>query len=270
MFRQKINVVTIDAFSPGAVESLTAEIRTGEVALIWFEYIQGQTGKRLPGELIEVIKKSQKIQGYYIGVDEILMGMYRSGTFFSYAGTGLSPDIVTLSKGLSYMSFPTGATLVNSRVYESALETCSKTVQWLQSRYINSLGAHIALHCLNRLEREDIGANVESSSAALQAGLDALIARGGLIEKAETTGLMMHLSYRTPWWIRMLGKSGRMAYLLLLTRFWLKQDVFVFLDSRIAPSLCLSADEVDTFLQKAERIAATTPLKIVLDGILKK
>jgi len=263
-------VVVIDAFAKNATEQLLSEIRSGEVGLIWFEYIRGSDGRKLPDALIDIINQHREEYGYYIGVDEILMGLYRTGLLFSYQRTALRPDIVTLSKALTYMSFPIGVTLVRSNVYSKAVSQAPRLIKLMEIRYINQLGAHIALHCLKRVQTDNIADNVQKQSRYLHEQLEKLTDEQNLIERIEMEGLFFRVHLKTPWWIKIWGELGQILYLLFLTKCWKKAGVFAFFDTRLIPSLCLSETEVNKLLESTQKVLKMRPLKLFSFGISKK
>ncbi len=53
--------------------------------------------------------------------DEVLTGFGRTGTFFASDSTGLSPDLMTLSKGLTGGFLPMGVTLATAEIYNTFL-----------------------------------------------------------------------------------------------------------------------------------------------------
>lgn len=263
-------VVVIDAFAGDAEERLSSEIRSGEVGLIWFEYIRGSDGKKIPDPLIELINRHREEYGYYIGIDEILMGLYRSGPLFSHHRTELRPDIVTLSKGLTYMSFPIGVTLVQADLYHRAENNAPHFIAGMKTRYLNQLGAHIALHCLKRLQEEDIAGNVEKQSRYLHDQLEELADEYGLVEGIEMTGLFFRIYPKTPWWVRAGGQMGQATYLLFLTKCWRMAGVFSFFDTRLMPSLCLSEKEIERLLDSARKVLKMRPLAVLRTGLSRK
>jgi acetylornithine/succinyldiaminopimelate/putrescine aminotransferase len=263
-------VVVIDAFAKNATDRLLTEIRSGEVGLIWFEYIRGADGKTLPDSLIDMINQYQEEYSYYIGVDEILMGLYRTGPLFSYQRTALRPDIVTLSKALTYMSFPIGVTLVRSNVYSKAVSQAPRLVTGMETRYVNQLGAHIALHCLQRLQKDNIAGNVQKQSRYLSEQLEKLKDEYNLIERIEMEGLFFRVYFKVPWWIKIWGELGQTMYLLFLTKCWKRAGVFVFFDTRLMPSLCLSEAEVNKLLESTQKVLKMRPLTVFGIGISRK
>ncbi len=81
------------------------------VAAVVVEPIQGENGVvPAPQGFLEKVRKLTETVGALLWVDEIQTGMGRCGNWFAFEPTGITPDIVTLAKGLGN-GFPMGACL---------------------------------------------------------------------------------------------------------------------------------------------------------------
>ena len=85
-------------------------------AAVMLEPIQGEGGVRTPadGYLQQVRELCDKYDALLI-FDEIQTGMGRTGSFYAYKMYGVTPDIVTLAKGLAG-GVPTGAFIVTENI----------------------------------------------------------------------------------------------------------------------------------------------------------
>ena len=85
-------------------------------AAVMLEPIQGEGGVRTPadGYLQQVRELCDKYDALLI-FDEIQTGMGRTGSFYAYKMYGVTPDIVTLAKGLAG-GVPTGAFIVTEKI----------------------------------------------------------------------------------------------------------------------------------------------------------
>ena len=93
------------------------EARMSEnTAAVMLEPIQGEGGVRTPadGYLQQVRALCDKYDALLI-FDEIQTGMGRTGSFYAYESCGVTPDIVTLAKGLAG-GVPIGAFIVTEKV----------------------------------------------------------------------------------------------------------------------------------------------------------
>jgi acetylornithine/succinyldiaminopimelate/putrescine aminotransferase len=83
---------------------------------VLLEPIQGEGGVRLP--LSDYLKEVREIcnrQNLLLILDEVQTGMGRTGRFFAYEHYGITPDIMTVAKGLGG-GVPIGAMLATEKV----------------------------------------------------------------------------------------------------------------------------------------------------------
>ncbi len=80
-------------------------------AMVIVEPIQGEAGVITPpsGFLRKIRERTDEV-GALLAVDEVQTGMGRTGKWFAYQSEGITPDIITLAKGLGG-GLPLGATL---------------------------------------------------------------------------------------------------------------------------------------------------------------
>lgn len=82
-------------------------------AAIILEVVQGEGGLNAASpEWLRRVAAVARSHGSLLVVDDIQAGCGRTGTFFSFEGTGVTPDLVTLSKSLSGFGLPLGVVLI--------------------------------------------------------------------------------------------------------------------------------------------------------------
>ena len=75
---------------------------TGKTAAVMVEPIQGEGGVNLPSaDYLKGLKALCEEVGILLIFDEVQVGMGRTGTLFAYEQYGVTPDIMTLAKGLA-------------------------------------------------------------------------------------------------------------------------------------------------------------------------
>ncbi|RAM60428.1 aminotransferase class III [Mesotoga sp. SC_4PWA21] len=98
-------------FLPKKAEAFAESVKENEIAAVFVESIQGNSGVYLyPSELIETIEVLRKEKGFLVVADEIQAGLCRTGEYFGYQNYGLEPDIVILGKAVGG-GLPLGATV---------------------------------------------------------------------------------------------------------------------------------------------------------------
>lgn len=75
---------------------------TSQTAAVMIEPIQGEGGVNIPSEnYLKELKALCREKGLLIIFDEVQVGMGRTGKLFAYEHYGVTPDIMTLAKGLA-------------------------------------------------------------------------------------------------------------------------------------------------------------------------
>ncbi len=95
---------------PGDVEALAAAL-DDDVAAVFVEVIQGEAGVRpLDPGYVRAARDLTRASGALLVVDEVQTGAGRTGEWLAHPSTGITPDIVTIAKGLGG-GFPIGAVI---------------------------------------------------------------------------------------------------------------------------------------------------------------
>lgn len=89
---------------------------TPHTAAFMIEPIQGESGIRaVPTEMLRGLRQLCDEHDILLILDEVQTGMGRTGKLFAYEWAGITPDIMSLAKGLGG-GFPVGAVLTNAKV----------------------------------------------------------------------------------------------------------------------------------------------------------
>ncbi|QSB15938.1 aminotransferase class III-fold pyridoxal phosphate-dependent enzyme [Natronosporangium hydrolyticum] len=185
------DLVYLDPFAPDAAAQFEQIVREREVALVWFEYIQGATCAPIPEPLINAIDRLRDEGGYLVGVDEVLTGGWRSSpNYLAHPATMRTADIVTLGKTISDMTMPAAAVVVSDQVYERAYHTAPEQVAELAVRHRHNLGAHISWHALRTLVDGGLEPH-QQAYAELRTCLDDICRRSKVL--GEVVGSAAHL-----------------------------------------------------------------------------
>ena len=83
----------------GSLDALEAELRTGEVAALIVEPIQGKGVHVAPPGYLAGARKLLHDHGALLICDEVQTGLGRTGRFFAYQHDDVEPDIVTRRQG---------------------------------------------------------------------------------------------------------------------------------------------------------------------------
>jgi len=107
-----------DVDTADVLERMLADPSSGldAPAAILLETVQGEGGLNAasPAWLRRIARLAER-HGALLIADDIQAGCGRTGTFFSFEGTGVVPDLVTLSKSLSGFGLPMALLLIQPR-----------------------------------------------------------------------------------------------------------------------------------------------------------
>jgi len=110
-----------------------------------------------PENYLPAVKEVCERHGVLLIIDEVICGFGRTGKKFGYQHYGVTPDIVTMAKGITSAYFPLSATAVRREVYEKfAADT-----EYDRLRHVNTFGGHpggcaVAVKNLEIMEEEDL------------------------------------------------------------------------------------------------------------------
>lgn len=137
------------------------------VAAFVIEPIQGEAGVRpLSAEYLQAARELTREHGALLILDEVQTGIGRTGRWFAGLETGITPDAMTLAKGLGG-GFPIGAIITFGEA-PSALLSAGQHGTTFGG---NPVATAAALATLHVLESQDVLANVRTVSEVFATGL---------------------------------------------------------------------------------------------------
>lgn len=227
-----------------ALEATLAELdAAGETpAAILLEPLQGEGGVN-PGDraYFQAVRQLCDQRRMLLILDEVQVGMGRSGKLWGYENLGIEPDAFTVAKGLGG-GVPIGALLVR--------ESCNilKAGEHASTFGGNPLACRAGLAIAQVIDRDQLLANVQARGEQLRAGLQELVdCYPNLLAGVRGWGLINGLVLRndptvTP--IAMVKAAIEQGLLLVPAG----AEVV-----RFVPPLIVSAAEIDEALAMAER-----------------
>ncbi len=100
----------------GKIDSLEKALKDDKICAVLLEPIQGENGVVLPpDDYLKQVRRLCTKNKVLLILDEVQVGMGRTGKLFAYEHYGIKPDIMTLSKALGG-GVPCGAFLATNRV----------------------------------------------------------------------------------------------------------------------------------------------------------
>ena len=149
----------------GDVDALRAAV-TEETAAVVLEPIQGEAGVVVPPDgYLQAAREITRERGALLWLDEVQTGMGRTGDWFAYTASGVTPDVVTLAKGLGG-GIPIGACIAVGE-HAQLLQPGNHGTTFGG----NPVAAAAALAVIDTIEKEDLLTHVQQVGALLSEGL---------------------------------------------------------------------------------------------------
>jgi beta-alanine--pyruvate transaminase len=106
-----------------ALENLVALHGAETIAAVIVEPVAGSTGVLVPPKgYLERLRALCDKYGILLIFDEVITGFGRLGTTFGSERLGVTPDMITMAKGLTNAAVPMGAVAVRNGIYDAVVE----------------------------------------------------------------------------------------------------------------------------------------------------
>lgn len=215
----------------GDTDALAAAVDDATAA-VFLEPIMGESGVVVPPEgYLAAARDITARHGALLVLDEVQTGMGRTGTFFAHQHDGITPDVVTLAKGLGG-GLPIGACLAVGPAAD-----LMKPGLHGSTFGGNPVCAAAALAVLRVLAEENLVRHAEVLGKSLRHGIEALA--HPLIDHVRGRGLLCGVALTAPRAKDAEAAARRAGFLVNAAA----PDVI-----RLAPPLILTEAQVDGFV----------------------
>ncbi|ANP52058.1 adenosylmethionine-8-amino-7-oxononanoate aminotransferase [Streptomyces griseochromogenes] len=233
------------------IELFAKALETGPpAAAVMVEPLLGLGGcVVLPAGFLTRLRKLCDQHGALLILDEVFCGFGRTGRMFGFDHDGITPDIVTLSKGISGGYLPLAATAVTSTIKQTFVR--EPIAQGL--RYGHTTGGHavasaVANTVLDIMADEKLVENSAAQGATLLDGLQKLVESSPLVTDVRGLGLVIAVETDTE------ESAGAIAEAAAQAGVMTRHERGVI---RIAPPLTLTADDTAELVGKITGAADT-------------
>lgn len=223
----------VEFYPYGDLDYLTKMVETNpsDTAAIILEPIQGETGViPAPEGFLTGVRKLCDTHGILMIVDEVQTGVGRTGDFFAHQHEGVTPDVVTMAKGLGG-GLPIGATLATGKAAELFAPGAHGTT------FGGNPVACAAANAVLKIVDEQFCADVAAKGRRFTAALNKLDA----VAEVRGRGLMLGVVLNAPV-AKEAVKLGFDHGLILNAP---AADVI-----RLTPPLVITEDEIDTAVDR--------------------
>ncbi|GMM96360.1 MULTISPECIES: acetylornithine transaminase [Microbacterium] len=221
-----------------------------DVAALVVEPIQGEAGVvDLPEGYLAAARELTARHGALLIVDEIQTGAGRTGEWFGYQHAGITPDAITVAKGIGG-GFPIGALVTfgdSSELFYPG--THGSTFGG------NALGTAVSLAVLCEIERADLVENAATRGTQLRERISAI--GSPLVAGTRGRGLLIGVALKHP-------VAG--AVVAAAQEHGLIVNAANPSTVRVAPPLNIGDVEIDDFIGLFARALATVETSVLLDA----
>lgn len=163
-----------------------AECIDDETAAILVEPVQGEGGVRIPSvEFLEGLRKLADQHELLLIFDEVQTGCGRTGQWFAYQHFNVTPDIMTLAKGLC------GGLVGGAIIAKKEIAPSLRPGMHASTFGGNPLAARAGLATLEMIEQEKLLDNARHISELFRQRLSTLREKCDLIQEIRVLGLMI-------------------------------------------------------------------------------
>jgi ornithine--oxo-acid transaminase len=183
----------------GDAEAVARELARGDVACVLGETIQGDGGVNLPPEgFWPAVAEECRRRGTLLVLDEIQVGLGRTGRLHAFEHYRVQPDLVLLGKGLSGGQAPVSAVLMRDEVCRRVFNGVDRCVIHSGTYNENNLSMAAALATLEVIEAEGLVARAAATGERFLARLRRLVGRHELVKDVRGLGLLAGIEFGRP------------------------------------------------------------------------
>jgi beta-alanine--pyruvate transaminase len=113
-----------------ALEELVAKHGAHTIAAVIIEPVAGSTGVIIPPKgYLERIREICDTHGILLIFDEVITGFGRLGASFGATKFGVTPDMMTIAKGITNAAVPMGAVCVRHAIYDAVVSNAAAGIE---------------------------------------------------------------------------------------------------------------------------------------------
>jgi beta-alanine--pyruvate transaminase len=113
-----------------ALEAMVAKYGPSTIAAVIVEPMAGSTGVLLPPKgYLERLRAICDTHGILLIFDEVITGFGRMGTPFGAQRFGVTPDMITMAKGITNATVPMGAVAAREQIYNTIVDSTEAGIE---------------------------------------------------------------------------------------------------------------------------------------------
>ncbi|HEY0451450.1 MAG TPA: acetylornithine transaminase [Actinophytocola sp.] len=215
----------------GDVDALRAAV-DGDTAAVFLEPVLGEGGVHpAPGGYLQAAREITSTAGALLVLDEVQTGVGRLGSWFAFHQAGITPDVITLAKGLG------GGLPLGACIGVGAAADLLKPGHHGTTFGGNPIACAAGLAVLRTIAAEGLCEQAAALGKEIVAGVEAL--GHPLVTEVRGAGLLLGIELAAPVSATVAGAAEKAGYLVNPVQ----PDTV-----RLAPPLIIDTDDVHAFL----------------------
>lgn len=182
----------------GDLDALERELRPGDVAAFFVEPVQGKGVHIASDEYLQGAEALCRRHGTLLVADEVQSGLGRTGRFFAFEYSGITPDIVIIAKALSGGYVPCGAVITREKIYKKVFSNMERCVVHSSTFGQGAMAMVAGLATLHVLDSEKLTERAERLGNMLIEGLREIATRYEFVAEIRGRGLMVGIEFGRP------------------------------------------------------------------------
>ena len=235
-----------------ALEAIVAERGAGTIAAVIVEPMAGSTGVLIPPKgYLEKLRALCTKHGILLIFDEVITGFGRLGAPFAAQFFGVTPDIITLAKGVTNATVPMGAACVTGTIYDTVVNATEKGIEFFHGYTYSGhpLAAAAGLATLDLYANEGIFERAAAMAPVWEAAVHSLRDAPHVID-VRNLGLVAGIELEAR-----AGAPGSRAYDVFVDCFF-HQNALIRVTGDIlalSPPLIVSEDQIGELMAKVRK-----------------
>ena len=214
---------------------VAATERNPNVVAVMMEPIQGEGGLHpMRAEYLQKVRALCDAKGWLLIMDEVQAGMGRTGKWFAHQWAGITPDVMTLAKGLG-SGVPVGAVVAHN----AAAKVLTAGIHG-STFGGNPLAMRAGVETIRIMEEDGLLAHTTAIGQYLKSKLQSELGSIDGVVDVRGQGLMIGVELAKPCG-QLIGQAAEAGLLISVTA-----DTVI----RIVPPLILSEAEADEIVAK--------------------
>jgi beta-alanine--pyruvate transaminase len=216
------------------------------------EPVAGSTGVLVPPVgYLERLRAICDRHGILLIFDEVITGFGRLGTPFAAQRFGVTPDMITLAKGITNAAVPMGATAVRGAIYETVVNATEKGIEFFHGYTYSGhpLAAAAGLATLELYEREGLFERAASLAKPWEDAVHSLKGARHVVD-VRNLGIVAGIELEPR-----AGAPGARAYDTFVDAFF-REGVLIRVTTdtvALSPPLIISEAQIAELIEKVRR-----------------